>query len=1453
MTRANHSVLPAQIALHGKKIMDQKAVELDRRFIPIAGPDPDEDAEHRLYLVVKRQEPGISWDELLEADASVILGEAGSGKTTELRARAAHLRAKGTAFVVRLESLCRKPVSQSLDRFDVGGEEAFRQWRGRGPATIFLDAIDEARLPDGRNTGPLQDALDRLSDDIQTPASELNVVISTRGSEWQHDADEALIKRFIKKVRSKPGVREATAVEPRLNVVRLASLDADRVARIARSRDVDPERFLQAINDAQVADLARQPQEVQFLLDYWQQQSSRGAEPAVGFTSRTRIFEAAANFRLSGNTEGERRSNLPDHKARNGAEHLAAASLLTGIRDLTPRSKSAEALDPIRILDDPRDPWTEQDVRQLLACGLFAPAFAGRIRFAHRQLADFLAARFFDRAIERDGGSLEVVEPLLAHAFGYTRIRDDTAQCLGWLASFNANARKKLSSIKPALLIETGDPKALAPTERAAALRAHIAQYGNRRYRGEWFSKADMTRFASVELAPDVGALLVTTTAIEARDHLVDLAHNGRMVSLAPQLARIACDPSERFHLRMSAADAVADFGSEADRRAIFSAAVASPKDSDDGRVPWRNGFILAAISAAYPHQIGCQEALQALAEIERERRNMSTSTPDRMAEILDRAPAVDLVTWIEGLTALAIGPRLSDHDRLPFVNPRYVVVAPAIAVAATRLLRNPTTPAEFPCLLHAIEYLAHLDDDLTLPLRHRTPLDELGEALRERPDAKQALLWRRASLFRGKAHNAAWAIIHPLHLKQDRKTVKLFAKEDVEALAAIAATEVPSRRRDLAFELGLAISGQLWNSDDSKSARTILRAAARKSGDPDLKRRVPADSAAKIAYWKYKLLETVKYGRHWQRARDKARTRYWNLRNRGTFLRRRRRIVAGEDAQILRWAVQHGHGRKAAETIEGLKTDYGARVAEDICSGLLKRWRFALPPIQRNTWDQRVGLIGLELEAAKGDIEANAEEARRAFAYGFGELNSLPPWSPNLASRFPAEFLAEVTATLDEELASPAGKEIHPGETLRHLAYSGMEIRRIAANSLLEAVERIDPPNLRVLELVAEILAVTPAADASRVATIARRRFAENAAAAYDRRSWIWLAVWLRLQPEIAWTEALRWIELVWGYGETSPFMGFVSFEGEGFSRHSRKDGARQLHLQCPLVLSGLTKAAYLIAPPETDLEHEDTYSPSARDRAADARRNWRDVLTGLGTQTALNALRSLSNDPTLARYRDEFLIAADRLIWNASSRRVLSVDEAGALIRSHGLKPRTPREFTDLVHRHATAALTRIKTSDDDLARMFRRVRGRSPRDEDDLRSLICDRLRDYGQGIYEPIRDQLVSGAKRPDIRFVPFDSQLGVVSAELKIVDRAHWTGDGLIQAVETQLVDQYMREVRAHAGLFIAVNTEKEKTWTIDARTIDFAELSAGIQDKAQQVSMSHHSRPDVRAIVIDIS
>lgn len=57
MTCANHSVLPAQIALHGKKIMDQKPVELDRRFIPIGEPDHTEDVEERASQAGSNFEP----------------------------------------------------------------------------------------------------------------------------------------------------------------------------------------------------------------------------------------------------------------------------------------------------------------------------------------------------------------------------------------------------------------------------------------------------------------------------------------------------------------------------------------------------------------------------------------------------------------------------------------------------------------------------------------------------------------------------------------------------------------------------------------------------------------------------------------------------------------------------------------------------------------------------------------------------------------------------------------------------------------------------------------------------------------------------------------------------------------------------------------------------------------------------------------------------------------------------------------------------------------------------------------------------------------------------------------------------------------------------------------------------------------------------------------------------
>ena len=177
-------------------------VPLIRRFADIGSSDPDDDPMAAALLGVHDKNLGSTWDDILQLDAAIVLGAAGSGKTTEVLAQASHLRSKGIAsFVLRLEALCRQPLQKSFPPEDFESPQSFAAWIKRGGAAFaFLDALDEARLPQARNTSTLSDALSHLSEGVGRRASDLKLVITTRGSEWQGSADLALVAANLRKL-----------------------------------------------------------------------------------------------------------------------------------------------------------------------------------------------------------------------------------------------------------------------------------------------------------------------------------------------------------------------------------------------------------------------------------------------------------------------------------------------------------------------------------------------------------------------------------------------------------------------------------------------------------------------------------------------------------------------------------------------------------------------------------------------------------------------------------------------------------------------------------------------------------------------------------------------------------------------------------------------------------------------------------------------------------------------------------------------------------------------------------------------------------------------------------------------------------------------------------------------------------------------------------------------------
>ena len=148
-------------------------IELDRTFHELSKhcSEMDDVDISRAFGVGER----LRWPNLIKEYRLIILSEAGSGKTAEIRNVAHTLRGQGKpAFFLRLEHIPR----DFEDAFEVGTCEAFEEWLASGEeGWLLLDSVDEARL---RNPGDFELAIRKLSRRIITAKDRTHIVITGR-------------------------------------------------------------------------------------------------------------------------------------------------------------------------------------------------------------------------------------------------------------------------------------------------------------------------------------------------------------------------------------------------------------------------------------------------------------------------------------------------------------------------------------------------------------------------------------------------------------------------------------------------------------------------------------------------------------------------------------------------------------------------------------------------------------------------------------------------------------------------------------------------------------------------------------------------------------------------------------------------------------------------------------------------------------------------------------------------------------------------------------------------------------------------------------------------------------------------------------------------------------------------------------------------------------------------
>ena len=361
--------------------------------------------------------------EFRNTSAYVLIGEPGAGKTTAFKYEAA---SPSESYVTARDFLT----------FDDKPE-----WHG---TTLYIDGLDETRagLTDGRT--PL-DQIRRKLHQLGCPQFRL----SCRWADWLGSNDRASLKEV--------------SGDGRAMVLRLDPLSKRNIKDIlSKNFDIeDTDGFIAAARDRGIDALLKNPQTLEMLAEA----VSAGRWPET----RKETFELACR-KLIIEFNNQHRIAKPNSdnisQLMNAAGRLCAVQLLTGGAGYTLPGRGVPdedypALEEVHCGE-------ESYARSALKTRLFVGASEDRMSPVHRQISEFLAARYIADLIDK-GLPLERVLALITGFDGdvMSKFRVFSA----WLAVHSKTSRKRISEIDPSRMIYTGDARNYSVDEKREILK----------------------------------------------------------------------------------------------------------------------------------------------------------------------------------------------------------------------------------------------------------------------------------------------------------------------------------------------------------------------------------------------------------------------------------------------------------------------------------------------------------------------------------------------------------------------------------------------------------------------------------------------------------------------------------------------------------------------------------------------------------------------------------------------------------------------------------------------------------------------------------------------------------------------------------------------------------------------------------------------------------------------
>jgi hypothetical protein len=777
----------------------------------------------------------------------VLLSEAGSGKTVEMRKEANRLVSEGKfAVFVALESLAREPLTALLSADD---EKSFDAWKADGQALgwFFLDAVDELKLTGGK----LDRALLRLSKDIDGHFGRAHVIISCRPNDWRPELDMATVESRLPVPKRQPNPPPSpdetfsralrrdlgeTAGEPpaeksspagsgAVRTVVLLPLSSRQVELFARHSGVsNAPAFLAEINRQNAWAFARRPLDLSELIATWTSSGRLG--------TRAEQHEANLTAKLKDDPDRPDRGVLSDGRARLGAERLALALALARTRTIrspeqTLDTERAEGvLDPMAILRD----WTEEERQALLRRALFDPATYGRIRFHHRSVQEFLAAQHLKRLRAKGMSTKAVFRLLFGERYGEEIVIPSMRTIAAWLALWDDAVRRELLKRAPEVLLSLGDPESLSLNARADIVRAFAAAYSNGGWRGLNIPIDEVRRLAHPELAPTIREIWGSGPRnTDVRELLLEMIWQGRIAACADLAQAAALDATSNDYHRIAAVRALIACDRHEIARQIAESIIAD-------QATWPDKVVHGLAADLFPKIISVDE----LATLMRRTPEPTGITSGFGWVTRDIAQAVDLESALpvilrDKLSSLIWCGREAKLD-IHRLQSKFGHLAPALAILCWRQIDSAPRDIDNR-LIRACVIASRFGSQTTTS---EEEIQKLRARLREDPALREQVFWVELAFVDEIA--VAQGIGHRLYYVENDALIGHLIESDRRWLEKALATDSDLRQRELTLYTLL----DLWQRRGGTASEVCVPRTAVK-GDSTLETMIDGFTAPRV------------------------------------------------------------------------------------------------------------------------------------------------------------------------------------------------------------------------------------------------------------------------------------------------------------------------------------------------------------------------------------------------------------------------------------------------------------------------------------------------------------------------------------------------------------------------------------------------------------------------------